>query len=180
MSIQHLSEVLSNPEMKASLERRFASKVKVSGPNDCWPWISRSVAKYGYGRMTAGRGRYLRAHQVAWALIHGPIPKGQVIRHTCDNPSCCNPSHLVAGQQVENVQDSIVRGRSSAPPLHRGESHPMAKLTLEQSREIRNCGGTLNDTAGKYGVSAKTVWRIRNNKQWKETCKQVKGGSSRS
>lgn len=168
MSIEHLNEVLLDPEMTESLKRRFAAKVKVEEDSECWPWVAKAVARYGYGRMTAGRGRYLRAHQVAWALKNGPIPDGAVIRHTCDNPACCNPSHLKIGTQAENIGDAVRRGRNSPPPHRTGEAHPSAKLTARQVEEIRASQETLEMAAARYGVSSKTIWRIRKNHQWRD------------
>lgn len=167
MSIEHLNETLADPERLASLRRRFAAKVDVRGPLECWPWRAKAVARYGYGRMTAGRGRYLRAHQVAWALENGPIPDGVGVLHSCDNPACCNPAHLRLGRQDANVQDAIHRRRASAPPLWIGEAHPRAKLTDAQVREVRESAWTLEQLSKHYGVSVKTVWRIKKGLQRK-------------
>lgn len=169
MSIKHLNEVLSSPEMRESLKHRFSSKVKAGEPDECWPWIAKATAHYGYGRMTAGRSRYLRSHQVAWALENGNIPEGAVIRHTCDYTACCNPKHLVLGTQAENVADATSRGRSSKPPRMIGSGHPRSKLDDEKVAEIRRSSKTLNALAAEFGVSAKSIWRIRKHHQWKAT-----------
>jgi hypothetical protein len=38
------------------------------------------------------------------------------VLHHCDNPPCCNPLHLYAGTQRQNIHDAIARGRFSPPP----------------------------------------------------------------
>ncbi len=167
MSILHLNEVLASPEMLASLRSRFASKVKVGGPDECWLWLAKATANYGYGRMTAGRGRYLRSHQVAWALANGPIADGLVVLHSCDNPACCNPRHLTVGTQSDNMADARGKNRAARPPKHAGESHPGAKLRDEDVAEIRRGGSTLDQAAAQFCVSTKTIWRIRNGLQRK-------------
>jgi len=39
------------------------------------------------------------------------IPSNIVIRHTCDNPKCINPEHLISGTQDDNIQDAVKKGR---------------------------------------------------------------------
>ena len=88
---------------------RFWAKVERAGPDDCWEWNAGSfTAGYGGFAVTVQRGkkRVLKASRLAYILTHGPItPVNRVIRHTCDNPPCCNPAHLVLGTQVQNMAD---------------------------------------------------------------------------
>lgn len=54
------------------------------------------------------------AHRVAWELTYGPIPNGLRVLHTCDNPRCVNPGHLMLGTQSDNIADSMRKGRFTA------------------------------------------------------------------
>lgn len=77
---------------------------------ECREW-SRSRNKDGYGELHA-RGRTRRVHRVMLELKLGrKLAAGECVRHTCDNPPCVNPDHLVVGTQRDNVQDAIARGR---------------------------------------------------------------------
>lgn len=100
-----------------SIGDRFWKKVRRAGPDECWPWTA-ATSGYGHGRFKIG-GKLYSAHRVAYVLAGGEIPEsrmhrsyhGAVVRHTCDNPACCNPSHLETGEQIDNVRDMMERGR---------------------------------------------------------------------
>lgn len=95
--------------MRTQLEERFWSKV-VKG-RSCWVWNGATAS--GYGRIKVG-GKAMLAHRVIF-LMRGINP-GKVVMHTCDNPRCVNPDHLIPGvSQVENMEDAYKKGRVSVP-----------------------------------------------------------------
>ena len=108
----------------------FWSKVdKSGGLNACWPW-TRSCTGTGYGQVNMGKshGPSLRAHRVAFQLANGAIQDGGkdgnhgvVVLHTCDNRLCCNPKHLRAGTQADNVRDAFAKGRVKTPQANDAE-----------------------------------------------------------
>lgn len=105
-------------------EERFWSKVDRGSSERCWRWVG-PVNNMGYGVFETyphGNGRRLRtlAHRYALALGGADIAE-KVVRHTCDNPRCVNPSHLIPGTQLENVHDAIRRGRLDTSGLVIGQ-----------------------------------------------------------
>ena len=82
----------------------------VPAPSGCWEYGG--ARSKGYGHMKVGR-----AHRVMWAALHGPIPTGLCVLHTCDNPPCCNPSHLFLGTKNDNMQDMIAKRRAVHPAM---------------------------------------------------------------
>lgn len=56
----------------------------------------------------------------------------KVVRHTCDNPRCINPFHLILGTQHDNVHDAMERGRHIA-----GSRVGTSKLTEDVVAAIR-------------------------------------------
>jgi hypothetical protein len=100
------------------------------GPADCWEWQA-SRSPRGYGKVKI-KGRELRAHRVAYEAAKGPIPTGLIVRHTCDNPPCCNPAHLLVGTSADNSADMLERRRQLL-----GEQVDRAKLTAQDVVEIR-------------------------------------------
>jgi hypothetical protein len=72
---------------------------------------ARKTAGYGNFCVERRTSHFVLTHRYAYELTYGPIPEGEVVRHRCDNPPCCNPAHLIAGTQKENIADAIGRGR---------------------------------------------------------------------
>lgn len=79
------------------------------GPDACWPYTGTRLPK-GYGSHKANH-RHWYAHRVAYEQTYGPIADGLEVCHKCDNPPCCNPTHLFLGTHAENMQDKIDKGR---------------------------------------------------------------------
>ena len=72
-----------------------------------------SGGKYTY---TWREGRQIGLHRAVYADKHGLSLgdlDGLVVRHTCDNPRCINPEHLLIGTQMDNIQDMLLRGRKT-------------------------------------------------------------------
>lgn len=94
---------------------RFWSIVEVASPEDCWEFGG-ARDRWGYGVFTkrGPRGRWgvSRAHRIAWALSNSTPIGTRLVLHACDNPACCNPAHLRAGTQRDNMWEMSLKGRS--------------------------------------------------------------------
>lgn len=146
--------------------KRFWSKVDTSrGMFACWLWTD-GCNRDGYGKF-GWRGKWRFAHRIMWELMRGDIGKQRVL-HQCDNPRCCNPSHLFLGTQQDNIRDMINKGRSNRV---KGERSPFHKLTEQQVREIRQRYiphiVSLRRLAREYSVSDMTISGIVNRSKWK-------------
>jgi hypothetical protein len=129
---------------KPTLEERFWSKVDIRGKDECWEWRGgRFKLKHDYGAFHYC-GNATQAHRVAFFLSNGFWP--EECRHKCDNPPCCNPSHLLDGTHQDNVNDMVERGRGRGPGF-KGDNHPMAKLTNRQVSLVRSLKGVAPSKA---------------------------------
>jgi hypothetical protein len=64
----------------------------------------------GYAQITGravGQGQ-MAGHVLVFWLKHGRKPA--LAMHTCDNPKCVNPDHIVEGTYSENNKDTWMRG----------------------------------------------------------------------
>lgn len=150
-----------------SAEERFWAKVDKRGPDDCWEWTA-SCHDYGYGQFWTGEER-ISAHRFSYVLVHGEIADGAFICHTCDNPPCCNPAHLFAGQPKDNTKDMMEKGRHRPAPSI-GESNPSAKLVASDVIEIRGlieAHVPTRQIAERFGVSTALIRSIGKRRVWK-------------
>ena len=134
-----------------------------------WPY---KKAGHGYGHVGLGgpHGSENRqyAHRLAYIVTHGSIPEGLDVLHTCDNPPCFNPRHLFAGTNQDNRDDQRAKGRTAI-----GIKNPMAKLTENQVREIRNLyqkgvrGFGQQALGQRFGVHRIAIRKIVRREMWK-------------
>lgn len=144
--------------MSDDLVERFMNFVKSD-----WQWIG-CKTNGGYGQIRNGQMKL--AHRVSYELFNGPIPKGMLVLHSCDDPGCVNPEHLHLGNNSTNAKEMMERGRSNFNPVM-GEHHTKAKLTDDQVIDIYNLckdGKNQYSIAEQYGVDQSHVSLIANKK----------------
>lgn len=81
--------------------------------NDCWNCISHNQHPDGYVYVYSDGGK-LKLHKRVLEMKIGrklKVECDELTRHTCDNPQCCNPDHLIIGTHQENYDDMVARGR---------------------------------------------------------------------
>lgn len=142
-------------------------------PNgSCLEWTG-AANEHGYGVMTVA-GKRTKAHRFAWELANDhPVPNGLNVLHTCDNPPCCEPTHLFLGDAATNAADMVSKGRHGAhrhpERWARGERHHASKLNLADVAAIRadlTAGKSISAIARKYSVARATIRAIRDRKTW--------------
>jgi hypothetical protein len=129
-------------DVPANVVAHFWAQVAKGGPDDCWLWL-RALDGKGYGAYC--------------------FNKRVLIVHTCDNPPCCNPAHLLVGTHQENMRDISERGR------RRGRNW-RAAFTDDQAAEIRRRAseGETGVALGRaFGVSQRTISAIIHGKTYR-------------
>jgi hypothetical protein len=133
--------------------------------HDCLKWpFSRDTKGYG----TLGyNGKVLRAHRVMCQIAWGdpPSPEHQAA-HTCGRGhlGCVNPMHLSWKTSSENQLDRKRHGT-----VRTNKTGSRTPLTPIQIADIRSLIGreTVTAIAAKFGISRRTVERVRAGRQYK-------------
>lgn len=132
-------------------------------PNGCWFLQMAPGNQAGHILLTVTGGLRVFAHRRAYEVVHGPIPRRKVVRHTCDDPACVNPAHLLVGTQKQNIQDAVQRGRWNAWGRRR--------LTPDSVRAIRkrfDGGEPQKSIAAAFGVSKGCIYAVVRRLTWLE------------
>ncbi|WIV66567.1 hypothetical protein [Natrialbaceae archaeon AArc-T1-2] len=158
-------------EERLRFENRFIEKVDIPTGEDgepdreaCWEWTA-GTDRYGYGQFFVGsltppNGDTDIAHRVAYRLWHNVVHiEGECLMHECDNRRCCNPHHLQAGSQQENIDQASEQGHMSVKGVDRKDG-----FSEDEIREIRR----LNDDpdwvqaeiAEEFDVSTTAISKI--------------------
>ena len=118
----------------------FARRLAPPDVRGCREWTGKR-ARNGYGHV-GWRRLSMGAHRLAWILTHGPIPDGLWVLHHCDNPPCCEPTHLFLGTAADNSADCEAKGR-----------HPHKGV---------NNGRTFSaETRARVGAASRAAWARR-------------------
>lgn len=164
---KYCSRVCANigQHSEQNIARRFFKHIVIpADPTMCWLWQGKRFPN-GYGMFTRIR-KTLLAHRFSYELHVGPIPKGLLIRHRCDNRPCVNPQHLLPGTQAQNIRDAVERGR-----MPHGE-RSTTKLTTEIVQTIRQRvahGEVMKHVAIDMGINYRTVQNVVHRISWKYT-----------
>jgi hypothetical protein len=131
----------------------------------CWDW-SGSLDAYGYGDRgrKAPDGYSRKAHRAAYEVTYGPIPADTpVVRHSCHNPACINPAHLMLGTLSDKMADMVSAGRHFrilTRILTDEDTAEMRRLYKGPQHWARRTGPTLGELAVMFNVSPTQVARI--------------------
>lgn len=145
----------------SDIEERFWDKVDVGNEDECWEWQAAQDGD-GYGNFKL-YGSVKRAHRVVLALDEGDLSlldEFELVRHSCDNPACCNPRHLHEGTQKSNMIDMSERGRAAGQILDADD----ARLIKERYREE---DVSYSELADDFGVQKGSVAAIMNGHSFK-------------
>lgn len=127
--------------------------------NGCYVWLGGTMGD-GYGHIRCDNETWYIHRLIYREFICREVP--EVVMHTCDNPPCWNPDHLVGGTHADNVADKVQKKRHQF-----GETTWLVKLTEEAVKDIRVSELSPVELAKKYGVTRATIHHAINRQSWK-------------
>lgn len=142
-----------------TFHERLWSKIQIGNPENCWEWSgARQERGHGVIKIT-GEKKNMLVHRAVFEEIHGPIPDGVLICHTCDNPPCCNPNHLFSGTQVDNMSDCSEKERIFKMKLTYDE--------VKKMKQMRMAGMNWSAIGRAFNVHRSTAKCAVTGKTWK-------------
>lgn len=151
-------------------EHNFWAKMHLA-ENGCWEWKG-PINRAGYGWLAwhcpECPKRRMLTHRIAWTLVNGEIPVSTpYVLHKCDNPPCCNPSHLFLGTQKENITDMINKGRQVSTRGCERKNVLLSPQKVIEIRDLRIRKGLMHkELAAMFGVSRATINSVLNWHKW--------------
>ena len=112
---------LNGANRTTCIKRKIVNNCKVAHTG-CWIWQGStsghegSTRGHGYGRITI-HGQTCAVHRVMFMSYFGFIPSKIQVDHTCGNRLCCNPAHLEAVKQNENMRRAYSRRNNNRQPV---------------------------------------------------------------
>lgn len=151
---------INNPKLAY---QKLLIKIVVNKETGCWEW-SGSKSYYGYGVFYFEK-RSWSVHRLMYEYANGYIEQDKsathktekCVLHKCDNPCCCNPSHLFIGTRADNVRDMAdkVRGNSEYRTSAGYGSYPTGTVHVHFKGEIH----AVRELAKELNMNLSTLMR---------------------
>lgn len=130
---------------------------------DCLRWTGTTYNGHPGGTLD---GKKFLIRRALWLRDRGEIPKGKVLRCTCDLDLCvnlnhCTPMTMRAITKIEGAAGKMSGPIRSAKIAAAKRAGRQAKVTQEQVREIRASDEPGTVLAARHGVSEATISKYR-------------------
>lgn len=94
------------------VRQRTTEEPDVNHEQPCWLWTGSNDGRYGHAYLC---GQRIKAHVLSFLAFGGSLKRHHVVDHICNNTKCCQPAHLRAVTQSENMRRCFAEGRGRSP-----------------------------------------------------------------
>lgn len=124
--------------------RRYWPKVRIGAMDECWPWLgAKKSAGHGYFRRYRPKIKDYQAHRISYTFWVGPISPDLELHHSCENPECVNPTHLVPLTKSEHSKIGNSIQAKNARKTHCKHGHEFTEENIYRNslghRVCREC-----------------------------------------
>ena len=167
-------------ELQINLDYYYAH-IQEAGANDCWPWTG-PTHRQGYGMMgcfdSSEKRKMTVVHRITARLKYNrALGHKDFVIHTCSNPLCQNPAHIVVGDASLRNRTMIANGRNAKTRNTKQRYQPQLNRKYRYDPDemlwIRN--HSSEEIAERFGLTkqrASTVrYGIRNGFKWLDNYK---------
>ncbi len=106
-------------------------------PDECWEWRPLKHLQRAQKSDAENDSPAEAPYQDFYKTLKGPLPKGVVLRHTCDNRLCMNPNHLEPGTEQDNVRDMMQRQRHYRQVIARNRAKWRDAYALRKKKTVK-------------------------------------------
>jgi hypothetical protein len=144
-------------------ETRFWSRVGPANAQGCRDWMG-SRFPTGYGRWNIADDGCTPSdtysHRAAYMFAHklSVLPDGMQVTHSCNRPSCCEPTHLSLETPLENNRYREECGRGNRKALTQAKADEIRRLNVR--------GVSPKELAELFRVNVITINHVLNGKAW--------------
>ena len=139
-------------------EERFRTRYR-QDEKGCWIWTGAVGGSRDPRPQIRVNWKCYYAARYSWELHRGPIPKGLLVCHTCDESLCVNPEHLFLGTQKENMRDASRKGRLN------GKKAINEKI-VTAVQQLRRQGKTQREISQQLSLPISTVGHLCIGTRW--------------
>lgn len=148
---------------KATIKSYIQNRYTINEASGCWEW-NLTTDRGGYARMNYkenGKWKVLTGlHRHVFLAYNGKLLKSTpVVRHTCNNPSCINPAHLIRGTHKDNVDDSIAANTHAS--LHQNEVRRLTPDERNQVYTLLHQGESMYSIAKMFNSSTSNIFMYK-------------------
>jgi hypothetical protein len=159
------------------------------GGGDCRIWIGSDngaitpMPKIRY-KDEAGVWQHGSARRMAYELHHGvKLPKGWLVTVTCESSLCICPEHLARTTKSAVSRKALARPTVKARHRRALElaHQPRGKLTHDKAAILRARRGEDADAlASEFGISRSLVFKVWQNRAWRDHSNPFSGLGARA